>query len=155
LLVDAATGLVLQQRNDGFHSVAEWEELELDVVLPDELFVWEGRTQQPPDRRAEHEADMAQRQQWLESHGMTALTLTLRSQLMLHEQSADGTLHASLQAGLNGSLARRPRSDEPWDIRMNWPHMRRWASTHWDWSLGTNEPLTEELLAEIQQQLPS
>jgi len=154
LIVDAVTGLVLQQRNDGFHSLAEWEELELGVVLPDELFVWEGQTQQPPDRGAEHEAEMGRRRQWLESQGVAALNLTIRSELMLHEQSADGTFYASVQAGLNGSLARRPRSVEPWDITMNWPHMHRWTSAHWDWWLGTNEPMTEDLLAEIKGQLP-
>lgn len=149
LIVDAATGLVLQQRNDGFHSVAEWEELEFDVALADELFVWEGESQPPPDLRAEHEADMARRREWLERNGIGPLSLALPVELMLHEQSDDGAFHASLRANLDGSLARRRHSEEPWDLLMNWPHMHRWSGGEWDWWLSTDEPLPEEVLEVI------
>jgi hypothetical protein len=152
LIVDAATGLVLQQRNDGFHSVAEWEELEFGVDLADELFTWEGESQPPPDHRAEHEADMARRREWLQRNGVGALSLTLPVELMVHEQSDDGAFQASLRANLDGSLARRRHSDEPWALFMNWPHMHRWSDGEWDWWLGTNGPLPEELLAAITSQ---
>ena len=153
LIVDAATGLVLQQRNDGFHSVTEWEELEFDVTLPDELFVWDGDSRPPPDHRAEHEADMARRRQWLDGNGIGPLHLTLPVELMLHEQVDDGTFHASLHAGINGSLARRLHSDEPWDTTRNWPHVHQWTSNGWDWWLGTDLPMSEELLGEIKARL--
>ena len=96
---------------------------------------------------------MTRRRQWLESNGVGLLNLTLPLELMLHEHADDGGFHASLRAGLDGSLARRPHSDEPWDLFMNWPHMHRWTSNGWDWWLGTNEPLSEELLAEIKARL--
>lgn len=153
LIVDAATGLVLQQRNDGFHSVVEWEEVEFDVVLPDELFVWDGESQPPPDHRPEQDADMARRRQWLESNDIGPLNVTLPIELMLHEQAEDGGFHASLRAGLDGSLVRRPHSGEPWDVFMNWPHMHRWTSKGWDWWLGTDGPLPDEVLAAIKLQL--
>lgn len=153
LIVDAATGLVLQQRNDGFHSVVEWEELEFDVALPDQLFTWDGDSRPPPDHRAEHEADMARRREWLERHGIGGLRLELPVELLLHEQGDDGGFHASLRAGVEGSLARRPHRDEAWDLFMNWPHMHRWTADGWDWWLGTDSPLSEELLAEIQARL--
>ena len=153
MIVDAETGLVLQQRNDGFHSVAEWEELEFDVVLPDELFIWGGQSQPPPDHRAEHIADMARRREWLERNGIGGLSLTLSVELMLNEQGEDGGFHASLRVGVNGSLARRPHSDQPWDLYMNWPHMHRWTSDGWDWWLGTDETLSEAVLAELRTQL--
>ena len=153
LIVDAATGLVLQQRNDGFHSVSEWEEVEFDVALPDELFVWDGESQPPPDHRAEHEADMARRRAWLQHNGIGEMRLPLPVELMLYEQGDDGGFHASLRAGVNGSLARRPHSDEPWDLHMNWPHMHRWTSAGWDWWLGTDEALSEDVLNSIKVQL--
>lgn len=146
LVVDALTGLVLQQRNDGFHSVTEWQELDFDVVLDDELFVWEGEAQPPPDRRAEHEADLVRRREWLQRNGIGPLSLPLPVELMLHEQSDDGSFHLSLHASMSGSLVRRRRSDEPWELTMNWPHMHRWSDDEWDWWLGTDEPLSEELL---------
>lgn len=153
VVVDAVTGLVLHQRNDGFHSVVEWEELEFDDALADELFTWDGESHPPPDHRAEHEADMARRRQWLERQGIGGLNLTLPVELMVHEQSNDGSFHASLRAGVDGSLARRPHSDEPWDLFMNWPHMSRWTADGWDYWLGTDEPLPDHALSSIKSQL--
>jgi len=155
LIIDAATGLVLHQRNEGFHSVAEWEEIEFDVALPDELFVWDGDSRPPPDHRAEHEADMARRRQWLAGQGIGPLRMTLPVELMLHEQADDGGFQVSLRASLDGTIARRRRSDEPWDLFMNWPHMHRWTDAEWDWWLGTDEPLSDQQLADIKARLTS
>ena len=153
VIVDAVTGLVLSQRNEGFQSISEWTELEVDVDLPDELFEWAGPSQPPPDRDAEHDAEMARRREWLERNGVGPLSLILPIELMLHEQGDDAGFHASLHASLEGSLVRRPRSDAPWEAFMNWPHMHRWSSAAWDWWLGTNQQLSDELLAAIKAQL--
>jgi hypothetical protein len=77
------------------------------------------------------------------------MRVTLPVELMLHEQSDDGAFHASLRANLDGSLARRRHSEEPWDLFMNWPHMHRWSDADWDWWLGTDEPLSVEALEAI------
>ena len=153
LVVDAATGLVLSQRNDGFRSVVEWEELELDVDLPDDLFGWTGQVRSPRDHRAEHEAEMARRRGWLERNGVGPLHLALPVELMLHEQDDDGGFHASLHAGIDGSVVRRRHSDEPWETSMSWPHMYRWTDGGWDWWLGSEAALSDEVLADVKMQL--
>lgn len=64
LVVDAETGIVLQQRNDGFESIDEWTESVVGEVFDDALFHWSGEVRSSRDgaeRMREHEADMAER----------------------------------------------------------------------------------------------
>jgi len=72
IVVDAETGVVLQERNDGFGSVVEWTEITFDADLPDELFMWTGEVLERPDHGAEHEREMAKRRQWLETASWSA-----------------------------------------------------------------------------------
>ncbi len=51
LVVDSETGLVLQQRNDGFGSVDEWAEVELGEQLDEQLFRWQGPSRSEADER--------------------------------------------------------------------------------------------------------
>jgi hypothetical protein len=153
LTVDAETGLVLSDRNEGFDSVTEWTELELDVDLSDELFEWDGPSHPPRDHRAEHDLEMARRARWLADQGVGQLELKLPVEVMLHENATDGSFQASLQADFHGSLARRRHSDEPWDLFMNWPHMHRWTDGGWDWWLGTPNGLDATRLHELKSWL--
>ncbi len=63
LVVDAETGLILQQRNDGFGSVDEWIEFVVGEPIPPDLFVWDGPARTVHDEQvrmhAAHEADDA------------------------------------------------------------------------------------------------
>ncbi|MDX6225404.1 MAG: hypothetical protein QOE64_1780 [Frankiales bacterium] len=96
---------------------------------------------------------MARRARWLADQGVGQIELKLPVEVMLHENDTDGSFHASLQAGLEGSLARRRYSDEPWGLFMNWPHMHRWTSGGWDWWLGTDSELDATALQELKSWL--
>ena len=156
LTVDAATGLLLRQGNRDFDTATEWLDLEVGVDLADELFSWVGATQPPPDREAEHEADLAARRDWLARQGIDTIELMVRPRLALHVwDDATGAFHASLHTSLSGSVLRRPRADEPWDEvdQMGWPNLVRWSDDRWDWALAGGEELDSELIADLRRQL--
>lgn len=154
LIVDADTGLVLSQRNEGFGSVTEWQQLEVGADLSDDLFDWQGESRPPPDRTADHERDMAVRREWLSGQGIHALTLSLPAELMPHEWSEDGSFLASVEVGLHATLLRRPQSREPWQTRLGWQRRYEWRSGNWDWLLATDVDISENLLEQLKAQLP-
>lgn len=86
LVVDAETGIVLQQRNDGFGTVDDGVEFVVGEHLDPALFTWDGPTRSADDQHAEFEA------RW--------------------------------EADQIGMLARRPRSEQPWDLQ--------WSETNTD-----------------------
>lgn len=153
LVVDAETGLVLSQRNEGFGSFVEWEELQVGLELPDDLFIWDGPTLPPRDRDAEREAErqaeLSEQAEWMSRYGMNTPSVLLPVEMYLHETSEDGTFFASLRTDLHASLARRPESTAPWDPRMSYPHLTRWTAGGYDWCLGTSRPLSDEVIAQL------
>lgn len=152
-VVDAETGLVLCQRNDGFGSVTEWVELEVGADLPDALFRWDGPTHEPPARDADHEEDMAERTAWLAQRGIGNLVVPVPVTLLLHEWADDGTFFASLTTGVDGSLARRPHAEGPWDHGQGRQAVEQWSDGDWDWLLTTEEPLSPAALRSVRDQL--
>lgn len=138
LIVDAETGVVLQQRNDGFGTVDQWVEFTVGQKLDAALFEWHGPSRSLEDvraeRQAEFDADMAQRRDWFREN-VTDLPLRIEFEIddvVVHEHDAAGTFHASLQQ--YGSLARRPRSDDDWEL--GWRETTaRWSDERWDWAL--------------------
>lgn len=153
-IIDAQTGIVLQQRNDGFGSVCEWIEIAFGTQLPDTLFRWDGEVLAPPDREAEHEQEMARRRQWLADRGIGDIRLDVPVELGLALFEDDGAFHANVTVWLSGSLVRRRRSAQPWDTRCHYPHEYRWSDNDWDWYLGTHHgELTPEQLRSIRRQL--
>ncbi|HTC68293.1 MAG TPA: hypothetical protein VK662_01895, partial [Acidothermaceae bacterium] len=84
LVVDAETGIVLQERNDGFGSVTEWVELSFGAELSDDIFAWTGETLEPQNGRAEHEREMASRRGWLAAQGIGDLSWPAETELILH-----------------------------------------------------------------------
>jgi len=156
MIVDAATGLVLRQGNAAFGSYEEWTSLEVGSDLPDELFAWDGPTREPEDREAEHERDMANRRAWLAAHGITDLPLAFEPELVANQwDDESGAFHVSFSTDVHGSLARRPRSDEPWSEaeNQNWPHTYRWSDERWDWFVGCTIELDAARLAALRSQL--
>jgi hypothetical protein len=154
LVVDAATGLVLSQRNDGWRSATEWVELEVGADVSDDLFSWDGPTRPAPDRAAERDREIAERRAWLDRQGVaTNLALETPVELMLHEWGNDGSFHASIYVSLNGSLLRRPHSDQPWQADLRWPHVHEWSSAGWDWLFGSAEELSPAVLDRLKRQL--
>ena len=138
LVVDAATGIVLQQRNDGFGTVQEWTEIVTGEPLDPELFTWTGPTTSPDDQAAEwgreQQARAGDDRQWFARRVTDRpLTVELGLDISLHEHDdATGAFEASL--GSFGALARRPRSAAPWEL--SWSEVPvRWSTDRWDWAV--------------------
>jgi hypothetical protein len=158
LVVDGETGLVLQQRNDGFGAVDEWIELVVGEQLDEQLFRWQGPSTSEADERAERErewqADLAERTDWFRAN-VTPLPLRieLEAGVLLHEHQPDGSFQASIGESGLGMLARRPSSEENWQLR--WSHVQhRWTADGWDWALSWHdEKLTDAGLAALKRAL--
>ncbi|HZE48712.1 MAG TPA: hypothetical protein VE074_04070, partial [Jatrophihabitantaceae bacterium] len=160
LVVDSETGLVLQQRNDGFGSVDEWAEFVVGEPLDPALFTWVGPTRSAEDQHAErqarHDADLAARRQWF-SDNVTRSPLRVEFAItpFIHEyDERTGSFQARLGEFRGGMLARRPRSSEPWDL--GWSETQhRWSTARWDWALtfyGDQQPTASSVEA-LKQQL--
>jgi hypothetical protein len=139
LIVDAYTGLVLQQRNDDFGTVNEWVEFVVAERIDPALFQWDGpiRTdaEQQAEWRAADERDTARRQRWFaENVAAPPLVLELQAEVGVHVyDERTGAFEGSFGHGF-GSVARRPHSDEPWDLR--WHDVQhRWSTAQWDWAV--------------------
>jgi len=140
LVIDAQTGIVLQQRNDGFGTVDEWTDFVVGNVLDPALFTWNGPARSEADLRAEHEAehqaDMARRRDWFTRH-VTDQPLRVEVDLdaLVHEyDEATGAFQARLGHHRIGMLARRPHSTEPWEL--GWGEVQhQWSTRRWDWAL--------------------
>jgi hypothetical protein len=160
LVVDSETGLVLQQRNDGFGSVDEWVELVVGEQLDESLFRWQGPSRSEADERAEHErewqADLAARADWFHAF-VAALPLRLELELgvHVHVHEPDGSFQASMGEGGLGMLARRPSSAADWQL--GWAQVQhRWSADGWDWALSMHgDQLTEAGLAALKRALAS
>ena len=156
LVVDAETGVVLQERNDGFGSVTEWVELSFDPDLSDDLFVWTGDSLEPRDGRADHEREMASRREWLTARGIGDLSWPAQAELILHNcDDVSGEFEASVHLSLSGSVLRRRRSDTDWETHNNWPHEYRWSDHAWDWYIGARAELRADQLNALRSQLGS
>ncbi|MBO1765600.1 hypothetical protein [Allobranchiibius sp. GilTou38] len=139
VVVDAETGLVLDQRFGDF-SVSRWTDFRVGEPVADELFVWDGpvvtRADPGVEGKAEHERLAAEGQRWFETNVTPAL-LEVRGKpvsVFLHGSADDGEFQASLSGGVDGLLARRPRSDEWWNL--GWSQVTaRWSDGTWDWAL--------------------
>lgn len=161
-VVDAETGLVLQQRNDGFGFREEWVELVLGEELPEELFEWTGPSRSADDlqaaRLAEHETDLRRRSAWFaERVAPLPLRLELECEVLVHEYDEEsGAFQASLGGWHFGMLARRP-ADAPGDWALGWDEPgRRWRDERWEWAVRLyHDDLSERGLAELKRQLGS
>jgi hypothetical protein len=149
LIIDAQTGLVLSETNEGRTTVGEWVELTLDEEISEELFDWTGEVLQQPSREAEHEREMAARKVWLDHRAIGDLPLTVPVELSLHEFADDGSFHVSIEARLQGGLVRRPHTSREWDEPFGWNHIVSWTDERWDWLLGTDVVLDEATLATL------
>jgi hypothetical protein len=159
-VVDAETGLLLRDYNEVLHSVDEWVELVIGEPLDPALFVWEGpsvpEATVEAGRMAEHEADMQARRRWFTSHvAPLPLRLDVRLPVLVNQWDDEtGGFHATLGNGL-GSLARRPHSDERWELGWSEPG-HRWTDGRWDWAVDAwHLELTAEALESLKQQLSS
>lgn len=153
MIVDAETGLVLRKANRDFGSYEEWVEIDFNPELPNELFVWDGPTRPPRDWEAEHAAEEADRQAWLDSRGLV-VELAIHPELRLHERDDEtGEFHLSIDVSVHGALIRRPVADPLPDDGRHYPHVYRWSDGRWSWVLSTTAPIAETQLALLKVQL--
>ena len=167
LVVDAATGLVLEQRVEAVGAVDAWTELSMGDPLDPSLFTWTGLVRSPEEERAtglaEHEAERAAGATWWDRYvGQRRQGVTVEADLDLsltwvHEHDDDGSFHASLGGDeQNVSLARRPRSSTPWNLHW-WgnPTPHRWSTQRWDWAFHWHEQaLTGQGYAAVERCFP-
>lgn len=143
LVVDAETGAVLAQRNDTAGIAVSFIEITVGEPIDPALFVWTGTVHSDVDRQHEHaaqrEADRATQLEWFRQH-VTERPLTVPVVLDLsvdHVRITDeetGAFEASLGGGLiSGMLARRPHSDQPWELRWHGT-VRHWRTGDFDWA---------------------
>lgn len=156
LVIDAATGMILQKRNDGFGFREEWLEFEVVERHDDALFRWDGpvrqRSPRPDDGRAEHEREMAMRRDWFRTNVAPApIAIEFEADVLVHGWEDDGSFEASLDRV--GGLARRPRSEDVWEL--HWVEINyRWTTERWDWALQCYDgQLTERGLAKLKAHL--
>jgi len=139
VVVDASTGLTLEQRF-GDSVVKRWTAFVTGEPTDPALFQWDGPSTSIEEVRAaqrrEQEADMARRAAWFANH-VTDEPLSVTGEsigVLVHRWLADGSFDASLDGGLDGALARRPRSTAWW--RLGWSEVtHRWSDDNWDWAL--------------------
>ena len=159
LVVDAETGLILQERNDDFGSVDEWVEFVVGEEFDDALFTWTGpaisEEVERAERDAEHEADLARRRSWFEAN---VAPMPLRVELSLpvlvnHYDEATGEFVATLGNGHIGTIARRPHAEGPTDEHTV---TAAWSDGRWDWTVSLfQDRLTEAGLEALKRQLGS
>jgi hypothetical protein len=160
LVIDAETGLVLQQRNDGFGSVDEWVEFVVGEPLDADLFTWDGPARSESDERArreaEHEVAMAARTDWFRTHiADLPLQLNLEATVQVHHYDEEtGAFTASINGGV-GLLERRPTAhhSDP-EPRPEQDGEHTWTSGPWTWTVAFHDlALTELGLRELKRQL--
>ncbi|WNB86087.1 hypothetical protein [Cellulomonas sp. ATA003] len=163
VVVDAETGFVLQQRMDAVGAVDEWVELEVGVPLSPSLFSWQGpvrpATSARDAARAAQEADRRRWADWfgdavgpLERTAVVGVELDLTVQWVHTFDPATGAFEASLGKDFTtATLARRPRSAEPWDLSGAGIH-HRWSTADHDWAfLCLDLELTPEGFAAVER----
>ncbi|BEP12376.1 hypothetical protein acdb102_06870 [Acidothermaceae bacterium B102] len=157
-VVDAETGLLLRDYNELLGSVDEWVELVVGETLDLELFTWNGpavaEAQVHADSMDEHEKLMASRRDWFTAN-VAPLPLRFDVVVSVDVHSWDdetGAFHATLGSG-QGSLARRPHSDEPWPESGS-GQIHHWTDGPWDWVYHSWElELSPEGLEALKRQL--
>ena len=156
LVVDVATGTVLEQRNDAFATRVSY--IEFAVVDPPstDFFQWDGPATSIEERdalmRAERDRATQKGVEWFREH-VSAEKLQIPVSIELEVQDVrqyteDGSFEATVgspRSGIRGILARRPRGSESWPLRWeNAEHLpaTRWSTPDYDWALGMYEHMT-------------
>lgn len=156
LTVDATNGMVYEQRSVEFGVLSRWTEITDVESHPDELFEWTGdAVWHVVDfgivTEEEVEREEAERASWMAEQGASSISVTEEVRLFPHESNDTGAFFASYRLDGHGVVARRPVSDEEWDLDMHYDHVERWSDGQWDWCVASGGSLDQVL--EIRRQL--
>lgn len=163
IVVDRESGAVLEQRNDTADTGVAYTEITVGEPVGDEMFTWTGPSRDfDEERRARAElarADDANRLEWFhtnvaDSLPVVRIPLPLRVENIHTLDAGTGAFQASIAAGfVTGMLARRPRSDQPWNLRWH-GDVQRWSTDEFDWATILHQAeLDADTLAALQAAL--
>ncbi|GGC55628.1 hypothetical protein IEU95_08670 [Hoyosella rhizosphaerae] len=163
LVVDADTGAVLAERNDAVGLSIAYTDVAVGQPLDSGLFTWTGASRSEEEMLAEHRARAIEAEQanlnWFREHVtgnrlVVPIELDLTPDTIRTLDSATGAFEASVSRGFMVCLfARRPRSDEPWDLHWSGT-IHRWSTATFDWAIAVHgAEFGDEALRALQQQL--
>lgn len=157
-VVDAETGLLLQQRNERAGLLAGWVTFTVGGEFADSVFDWDGPVitehEQATAHLAEHNADMLRRAEWVEQNVApqpVTMELTHTGSIHVYHWEADGSFDGSVGEPV-ASFSRRPagRTDFPSGDGTTY----EWTSGDWRWQVGTYDAtMTPAALRSLQEQL--
>ncbi|MFE4499717.1 hypothetical protein ACFRFQ_07615 [Rhodococcus sp. NPDC056743] len=159
LVIDAETGMFLEQRVDAVGYSYSFAEVILGGELNDDLFLWTGPSVSDEElkrrRMAEHEKREREKRRWFEQE-VTNQALGVRVPMDLTPERIytidedSGAFEAGLKGG---NLARRRRSDLDWIP--GWVGvLHRWSTPEFDWAITMRDvELDDESLAGIRERL--
>ncbi len=166
MVVDQLTGMVLEQRNDGFDHAVSFVEFTAGIPIDASIFEWTGDVT-VPDRdfrrlSSVNTASLAARRQeeldWFRDNVTTAaLTIPITADLdvvRLQSRNDDGEFVAMIGTGpIEGRLARRRRSTLPWDEPWQ-DDAQTWSTPDHDWAIDLfGLILDDAALADLRQRL--
>ncbi|GGF12138.1 hypothetical protein [Williamsia phyllosphaerae] len=167
MVVDQRTGMVLEERNDGFGIAVGFIEFTAGIPIDATTFAWTGDIHTPepwevPDVRSPAAPSHAERKRrqlnWFRSH-VTELDLAVSVRVDLDLVNLDahddnGAFIARLGWGpVSGLLARRRRSSLPWEEEWQ-DDAQTWSTPEHDWAVDLyGLVLDDAALADLQQRL--
>ncbi|MBE7191439.1 MAG: hypothetical protein INR66_03020 [Gordonia polyisoprenivorans] len=154
MVVDQATGSIMQQRNDAFGVAVRFIEFTAGTPIDEALFEWAGPTRQPDsaptgdDFRSSFVPSQGltkdDHQQWFTDHvAQQPLSIAVTFHLevdRLFSRDGEGSFDAVLSDGRLGQcrLARRPHSDSNWRLPFDRAGVRAWTAGGFDWAVQTH-----------------
>jgi len=157
LTIDAENGMTLEQRSVEFGVLSRWTELTEVDRHPDDLFAWEGEVVWYWAGESEFTEEDEAEERRRDAEAMARLDIppavTVSVVLPMHVYVSDesGGFHAGFRTDVYGSVQRRPRSNEPWDLDQDFAHEERWSDATWDWCVASDD--VPEQLSTIREQL--
>ncbi|MFC6707176.1 hypothetical protein [Flexivirga alba] len=158
-VVDAETGLLLQERNERAGLLAGWLEFEVGADIDDSVFGWNGPVVTEEERDAamwaEIQAERREGAAWVEQHitpQPVTVQLTYTGPIQVNEHEKDGSFDGCLGSDPTLSIGRRPLGRR--DFWRADASTYQWTSGEWRWQvMAHGATLTPESLRSLQEQL--
>lgn len=164
MVVDTQTGMVLEERNDAFGVAVGFVEFTAGIPIDPDIFVWTGDVSAPahhvPSSRSTPSLDERRGDElrWFREN-VTDTELSARVPVILtvkglQDHDDTGRFEAWVGNGpVEGRLARRPRSHQPWD-EFWMAEAQVWSTAKHDWAIRLyGITLDDAALADLRRQL--